>query len=520
MGERFYADPDALRARAPEHERIAADVAATVRALRNALNAEGTPWGNDEAGRTFAESYLPEHRQTMADLDTLVAILRQSGSDLRQLANNFEDIDLLGKHRISNVHNENQNGAGPSTIGNGTAAHPIDDNVATKRTAPQPPTTATAPDGVSPIHEAPTSAIRPTGSHPTDNGAPSAASPRQPDQTAGNRSNSDQPNLDQPRADSAGPPATAVQPVAQAGAGPTRPTASSRTAAPAFGTPAAASTPWSKAGAAAAPTPWSKPTTRLPRVSAPDAGRQEMPPRVPGRPSAVRPTGKDKEPERKTTQSNSGESLAARLARELAERHNVQAFGFDTPDVPEVVLIEIVAAVDAVLPQYPRVCLQAIGIDDLPDGEPTRLEWNSAEHTSRIALAVHAATDLEQFARTAAEHAPPEYARRPVYSAIVRELGAALDAAGGFRARTAAQRALIAEYLPQAHEDRGSLNRTVSGFRVWRAQLSPRSFHRGQLDPATALTEAFTDVVLNGARAAPPALVLHALLIRTAGSID
>ncbi|MEU7768499.1 hypothetical protein AB0B25_25775 [Nocardia sp. NPDC049190] len=519
MSEPFYADPDALRARAPEHERIAADVAATVRDLRNALSAEGAPWGSDDAGRAFAESYLPEHQQTMADLDALVAILRQSGSDLRQLANNFEDGDLLGERLISNADKQTQDGAEPIvTVGNGTAAHPIQDNVATERTAPQPSATATAPDGAPPVREVPTSPIRPTVSHPTDNAAPtSAPSPQQPDQTAENRPNPDQPNFDQPHADSAGPPATGMQPVPQAGVGATGTAASSRTAAPAFGTPAAASTPWSNARAAAAPTPWSRPTMRPPRVSAPDAGRQEMPPRVPGGPSLARATGKDKEPERKTAQSNSGESLAARLARELGERHGVQAFGFDTPDVPELVLTEMAAAVDDVLPRYPQVNLHAIGIDELGDGEPTRLEWDSALRSARIVLAVRAATNRDQLEHT--DSAPPGSAQRPIFSAIVRELGAALDAAGGFRAHGTAQRELITAYLPlHDREDRGAVNRTVSGYRAWRSQLSGRSFSYGLLDPANALADAFTDVVLNATRATPPAQVLHGLLVRTAGS--
>ncbi|MEV6335250.1 hypothetical protein AB0M12_11105 [Nocardia vinacea] len=518
MAEQFYADPAALRARAPEHERIAADVAATVQTLRKALSAEGTPWGDDDAGRAFAQSYLPEHKQTMDDLDSLVEVLRQSGSDLRQLANNLEDIDLLGARSVSNTGNETQNGAGPTTVGNGTDAQSTDNNAGTERTATQPSAAATfAPNAVPPIDQTSAAATRPTGTHSTDIGTPAASdgassSPQRSDDTSGSRPDRDQPGsnqsgTDQPAAGSAGSPAAGVQPVAQADVGRTRPAADSRTVA--GGSPAAGRTPWSKTGAPG--TPWSKPTTRPPRVSAPDAGRQDAPPRIPGRPAPARATGKGEDPNRKTAQPNSGESLAARLARELAERYGVQAFGFDTPGVPEVVLTEIVSAVDTVLPQYPQVNLQAIGIDELPDGEPARLEWDSASQTSRIVLAMHAATDPEQ---TAA----PGYAQRPVYASIVRELGAALDAAGGFRARTAAQRALLTAYLPQAREDRGSLNRTVSGFRTWRAQLSARSFHREQLDPAAALAEAFTDVVLNANRATPPAQVLHSLLVRTAGS--
>ncbi|WP_280295561.1 hypothetical protein [Nocardia abscessus] len=58
----------------------------------------------------------------------------------------------------------------------------------------------------------------------------------------------------------------------------------------------------------------------------------------------------------------------------------------------------------------------------------------------------------------------------------------------------------------------------VSGFQEWRSQLSGRSFDRGRFDPSAALAEAFTDVGLNAARAAPPAQVLHRLLVTTANS--
>lgn len=265
---------------------------------------------------------------------------------------------------------------------------------------------------------------------------------------------------------------------------------------------------------------------------------------MPGRPTA-RPDQKDEKPDRKVNAS--GESVAARLARELAERHGVRAFGFDTPGVAVEVLTEIVAAVDDVLPRYPQIALRAIGIEELTDGGTALLEWDSVtapdaardfdgapdQHlpgaaetlpTARIVLALRAATDPQQLQQTvtAADNAgllAPGCARRPVYSSIVRELGRALDGAGRFRARGAARRALLTAYLPQLNpEDKTSLNRTVSGFQEWRSRLSGHSFDRGRFQPAAALAEAFTDVVLNATQAAPPAQVLHRLLVTTANS--
>jgi hypothetical protein len=140
-------------------------------------------------------------------------------------------------------------------------------------------------------------------------------------------------------------------------------------------------------------------------------------------------------------------------------------------------------------------------------------------------LSLRAATDPEHLKTTIAAADTsnllvPGYAQRPVYSSIVRELGAALDVAGGFGARTTAGRALLTAYLSQEVEHgAGSFGRTVSGFREWRSQLSGNSFRRGQLDTAAALAEAFTEVVLNASRAAPPAQELHGLLVRSARSL-
>ncbi|WP_067465536.1 WXG100 family type VII secretion target [Nocardia amamiensis] len=555
MGEQFALDPDRLRAHAPAFEQIGADVAATVRRLHDALSKEGTPWGDDDAGRAFAESYVPESKQTMSNLNSLVEVLQQAGGDLRNLAANFENQDLALGQRVRNAGNAIQNGStslpvsdntvtqqlGPSRTTPATVAQPHSELPADATpTTPQPthqspspaPATQRSPDA----SKAPADTQDPTEGGPADTRKPTMDGPsteQQPGQL--NRNPTDR---DQPGTDHQGVPGPSVNPFRQMAAEPVRPAQN-----------APAASPWTRptpratnAAAPATSTPWSQAaSSHPPRVSAPEAGTPGSPPRMPGRPAR---------PEQKPEQTNvngSGESVAARLARELAEWHGVHAFGFDTPDVPEQVLTEIVAAVDDVLPQYPQIAVHAIGIDELPDGETTLLEWHAANNlensdsaqesdaivepsgerplmTARIVLAVHAATDSKRMEQTitAADSAgllAPGCARRPVYSSIVRELGGALDGAGGFGARAAAQRALLTAYLPQLNpEDKGSLNRTVSGFQEWRSQLSGRSFRRGRFQPADALAEAFTDVVLNGAQAAPPAQVLYRLLVTTARS--
>ncbi|BDU02598.1 WXG100 family type VII secretion target [Nocardia sputorum] len=571
MGEKFSVDPDKLRDHAPRFDLIGADVAATVQKLRAALAGAGEPWGKDDAGRAFAESYVPEYQRTMTDLDSLVEVLQQAGTDLRHLAENFEIQDQAVGQRIDNAATKFQNDpapipvridAGPAhrlgpdaadvpTTAQPFAGSPVPTAAVTAAAPRQPASAAAAPADRSPLSSAPPDRTQGT----PDNGP---ASGQRPGQAEGNPNGADHQGAEQP-----GLPGPSVNPTRQADAALTRPAPSNRPSSPwtkanAETTPAAASRAAAtqaaakQAGAAGPSTPWSNAAAgRPPRVSAPDAGTPGSPPRMPGRPTA-RPDQKDEKPDRKVNAS--AESVAARLARELAERHGVRAFGFDTPGVAVEVLTEIVAAVDDVLPRYPQIALRAIGIEELADGETARLQWDSAAapresrdftdaerdseasgkrspgaahqmvSTARIMLALPVATDPKQLEQAviAADNAglvAPGCARRPVYSAIVRELGRALDGAGGFHARTGAQRALLSAYLPQlSPEDKGSLNRTVSGFQEWRAQLGGHSFDRGRFHPAAALAEAFTDVILNAAHATPPAQVLHRLLVTTANS--
>ncbi|WP_280309698.1 WXG100 family type VII secretion target [Nocardia abscessus] len=534
MGETFSVDPDRLREHAPRFDLIGADVAATVRKLRTALAEEGEPWGNDDAGRAFAESYVPEHERTMADLNSLVEALQQAGTDLRHLAENFENQDRAVGQRIRDAADGLQND--PTSVpvrDNATLTHRLGPSVTDVPTVAQPSAGSPVPTTGAPAGpRQPASAAAPPADRSPHSSTTPAHTPgtsddgstpgQRPGQAEGNPHGDDHRGTEQP-----GLPGPSLNPARQADAALTRPAPGVRPSSPWTKAAAAAKQPGAEQvatakqrGGAAPSTPWSNPSAaRPPRVSAPDAGTPGSPPRMPGRPPA-RPDQKDEKQNQKV--AGSGESVAARLARELAERHGVRAFGFDLPDVPVEVLTEIVAAVDDVLPRYPQIALRAIGIEERTEGEVALLEWDSAG--ARIVLAARAATDPAQLEQTvtAAENAgllASGCAQRPVYSSIVRELGRALDGAGGFRARPAAQRALLTAYLPQlSPEDKGSLNRTVSGFQEWRSQLSGRSFDRGRFDPSAALAEAFTDVVLNAARAAQPAQVLHRLLVTTANS--
>lgn len=565
MPERFFADPEQLRRQAPEFDRIADGVSGTVQELEAALAAAGAPWGDDDAGTAFARSYIPEKEQALSDLNTLVQVLQQSGRDLEQLADNLSHMDDMGRQQIAN-----SDPASPRTSATPLPVHvgpgyPSDPFTPTTTPAAQPAPTeppATTPPPVSSPATVPETADEaphvPTGTpgdgqadsfpaHDQQQGQPADGSPRNnpPDSTRDSAPSPSGPPTQQASTNRTAPP--------QPSAATARPAASAATPRPLpspWSSPASPTSPWGARPTATGPT---GPAARPPRISAPTQGTPgAAPPRIPPRPTQPQsqPTQPQKaeKPDRKPSAPRLAaplaESLAARLTRELAERHRIWAFGFDTGGVPDETLMELVAAVDTILPRHPQIDLRAIGIGELPDGELTRLEWetepaaapgkpsngaaqppagNPPHHlfTARIVLAAHAATNPDYLEETlaAAESSrqlAARSARRPVYSSIVRELGAALDVAGAFRAHRSAHRALLLEYLPLHPPSQDSLQGIVTGFRRWRAQLPGRSFRQGRFDPAGALSEAFTEVVLNASQATPAARALHRLLVHTA----
>ncbi|WP_328392432.1 WXG100 family type VII secretion target [Nocardia sp. NBC_00416] len=549
MGEQFRADTGELRATAPAFEQLGAEVAALVQRLQDLVSSDIAPWGGDDTGRAFAETFVPEERQTLSELGSLTDVLRQTGPDLRQVADNFERQDLVGGQQIRTADSETPRTRTPAATNFVAPVGGADPYVPADTGAPAVVPRANDPASTRDVTETPASSAHSAGaapsnaagsSAPTSGGsaadAPGQAPPQQSPQRqspydgTGARNNTSTDRTGSPATPSITPPASGLRPVPNPGS-PGSAAAVTRSAR--GGSPGTAGTPWSSSG-----------RTGPPRVAAPGPGGSDTPPRMPGR-TPQRPAEKPGAAERDPAAA-AAESFGARLARELAERHGVRAFGFETPGVPREVLIEIVAAVNDVLPRHPAMVLAAIGIDEISDGAPIRLDLEPVDrpavaedsagadtgHVANpgadgnliaacITLSAGAAVEPAQWEHAirrdeAAGGFAPGCARRPVYSAVVRELGRVLDAAGGFRARAAARRALIAAYLPLAGpETAGSLARTVAGFGQWRAQLNG-GFPAGRFEPAAALAEAFTEVVLDARRASPPARALHRLLVETA----
>jgi hypothetical protein len=184
----------------------------------------------------------------------------------------------------------------------------------------------------------------------------------------------------------------------------------------------------------------------------------------------------------------------------LAAQHGLDIVGFDGPNVDTYVVREITAAIDDMLTRYP-IALRGIRITD-PDDSAPAVRGPCPALPQSDASAIWMVLDGGALATLvpSAESARPRRwlrrrrnADRPVYAAVVREFGCALDVAGDFRARHEAQRRLITESL-----------------------LGSANLAYNPLDPSLALLDAFTDVALHGDRAGKLAKELHDMLVKMA----
>ncbi|WP_040793628.1 hypothetical protein [Nocardia paucivorans] len=217
----------------------------------------------------------------------------------------------------------------------------------------------------------------------------------------------------------------------------------------------------------------------------------------------------------------------SRIGEDLAERHNLDVFGFGTPGFDTHTVREFVTGIDDMLTKYPKTSIVAVRIDRLKKGARSFAEsWESkslVDHPPRygtaIAFSEKYAKDpnlLAERARRSVEkkHFPPGADERPAYYAAIHEFGHALSDSGKSKALDKAEETLKDYYSRKyGHRNDGMT------YEQWRDQLSGYGFHDdGSLNPVEALAESFFDVEMNGAQASEPAQVLHKLLLDTAES--
>lgn len=542
MDQSLYVDPEELRGAAAELRTRAAETARMMAELKSDLAHEGECWGDDEPGRMFAESYVPESDRNLTGFENLVQNIEALSANLHALASNFENQDRDGGAGIRNslpnpmnppypgpgyapLFDQPNQGASPNREPSDgqqgrqpsvspTAGGPVSDKTGTPD---QQPSTRQPVAGAPADARGSGSGRGPGSGDSTGAGAqkPSARQQQTPSDldTSGHRPSA--PAAATPPPSASVPRSSAPSPTAPRASAPPAETsapAAQRTGSPGP-QPSAATAPRSSGA------PWSKPGAGSQPGQQPG---QPSPPRVspPRRPTAPKPDPKpeqrkDAAPKPSPRPVTADEAM--QIIHAMADRHNLRVTGFETSGLTVQTAREIAEAVDAVLTKYP-LPLHGIAVAGAGD-ELSRVE-NRAEAAAPepwIVLDRAAIADPGTLSgRDRARERPVEFEDRAVHSRMLRELGQVVDLVGGFRARTMAQRALITEYLRMTGTDGRTLAHVTEGYRRWRAQLGEYCFRNGVLDPGRALSAGFAGVEQGGVQAPGPAKVLHRLLLTMA----
>ncbi|WP_328394389.1 hypothetical protein [Nocardia sp. NBC_00416] len=268
---------------------------------------------------------------------------------------------------------------------------------------------------------------------------------------------------------------------------------------PVFGDPEVSSD-GSGTGSPAEPAPAelsTRPVAAAPLQLVGDPGWSDVPPgsatgpdpdQAPAAPAVLRATGGDED------------SAAIRLAADMARGHGLKIRGFENGYLDADIVHEIAAALDDLLAKYP-VPLYGIEVAEQREDTIRRERKKAAEPGPGGRPRVWITLERTELASSSAP-GPGQTRRlfrrsdtggRPVHAAVVRAFAAALDEAGGYRARQEAWRIMMADSL--------------SG--------GP-SIGQGLLDPRRALIEGFVEVELRGKRAGESAKTLHEALLKMA----
>ncbi|MDQ4009201.1 MAG: WXG100 family type VII secretion target [Actinomycetota bacterium] len=99
-GAGFHVDPVRLRSASPQFDAAADQLEDARTTLEAALAAEGPCWGGDDAGQTFARTYLPQAEATTRAVGSIVAALRAVRVGLDTSADTWEGCDQGAAGRL------------------------------------------------------------------------------------------------------------------------------------------------------------------------------------------------------------------------------------------------------------------------------------------------------------------------------------------------------------------------------------------------------------------------------------
>lgn len=576
MGQSLHIDMELVRALMAGLSMAADRARRDLSDLKDALAREGEPWGDDEPGRLIGESYTPQAEKALEGYENLVDNLRELSKGVADVADDFGRQDRLGGDLVQGLESDRFGPRAPFSgelystsrdVDVPAASYPSGAGPVIEGSAGTPQPTAAGPWTPSPGNPSAGPASRFTGDGSV--GKPSAVG-RQPggpqptsadpsalrgSRDTGGSSTASSGPVYQPIAPQsiASPvaPRTIVSPPATPGTTASPNSRQPRTAgsSPANLPPTArtftavgrsADTPWSRAsgGPVTPPNSAGAPSSR-PGPAGVRPGRvvgPELvgPAAVPGKPVRKGPDDKSRKkaagPERDRPPIST-DPRALETAREMAERHGIQLAGFETSGIGVHTVSEIAAALDDILGRYPFIEVGGIEVGEFGRRRVSRVGWNRdgdeseqahgerpwllldrtlVANPARLAAQARAATRAGCTVRGSAE--------RPMYSAVVGDLGHMLEALAGPYPRRSAQRALIAEYhrISGPWAGRDTLTQVVDGYRDWRNQLGDGNSVEGGFEPRAALEAAFVEVELHGTAACGPAKVLHLLMVESA----
>lgn len=536
-----------------EHGARLAEVADRMRQTHTGLQAclepaEGS-WGDDHMGRAFAEQFTPHADQVVKTVQAMAEHLHSTASGTMSAANEFDDQDADNAARVAAADldrgSQSEDLAAPRS--DGTAAGPVYPADTGRPGTPDPagvPLARNSAEYPVGVEQGPPGGVHRPGGTPTPDVSPGRAVPddsrraqapwsrSRPDSapaangaadTAGGRSPS---SASAPSSAVSPPPSSSVSPAParpNAPRGPETPTGNRAAAAPG----PRRDTPWTEQPARTpaptqAPGSPGRPGTPGGTGAPGSAGSSENSPASPRPGSPPRPNApagdKRGESDRPARHGRTApDPDIARLARELADRHEVRVTGFDTTGLRLPAVQAFLSAVDRVLTGYPMITLEIVAVAEL-DSEPEMVRWScepregrgdtrSITLDRRAAQRPEAPTDTVESAGPGAPH---------IYPATLRAFGRAFDAAGRGVARRQAQRVLIAEYLRTRQQPHPTLAEAVRGYRLWRAELAGHATMPGTFDLDEALGVAFAEVVQHGAAAGIQAQLLYAVLVAAA----
>ncbi|WP_370465908.1 hypothetical protein, partial [Nocardia sp. GTS18] len=208
------------------------------------------------------------------------------------------------------------------------------------------------------------------------------------------------------------------------------------------------------------------------------------------------------------------------VLREAMNNPDFDVYGFDLPGLDAEVVRDYARSMVELYNAFPQTDLRRVGIGDLDYGvlgqttrtpdRTTGLPYTDITLGYDYAIsAIHLRSSMQQSVDSG--HFHPGVLDRPVYAIAAHEYGHALDAAGRLAARADADGTLDEAFHdnPDGYDDPDSWRRQLSGY--------SRSGPDGRLNPAEALAEAFTEVLMVGHdRASWPARTLYDLLMREA----